>query len=81
MSKSTESQQEHAHEDVSDTGQGFSAGFEPRLFERFQQADSSTRRSHGGLGLGLAIVRHIVELHGGSVHAESPARVGARRSR
>ncbi len=61
----------HVEIAVSDTGQGFEPGFLPHIFERFQQADSSTSRTHGGLGLGLAIVRHIVELHGGSVHAES----------
>src|SRR5205823_10491961 len=56
---------------VSDTGQGIRPQFLPRIFQRFAQADSSTTRAHGGLGLGLAIVRHIVELHGGSVHAKS----------
>lgn len=56
---------------VTDTGQGISADFLPYVFDRFQQADSSTTRIHGGLGLGLAIVRHLVELHGGSVKAES----------
>jgi PAS domain S-box-containing protein len=56
---------------VSDTGQGFSGEFEPHLFERFQQADTGAARSHGGLGLGLAIVRHIVEMHGGTVTARS----------
>lgn len=57
---------------VSDTGQGISAEFLPHVFNRFTQADSSMTRSHSGLGLGLAIVRSIVELHGGTIHAESP---------
>jgi PAS domain S-box-containing protein len=56
---------------VNDTGKGISAEFLPFVFDRFRQADSSSTRAHGGLGLGLALVRHLVELHGGSVHAAS----------
>jgi signal transduction histidine kinase len=56
---------------IVDTGVGIRRDVLPFVFDRFRQADSSTTRTHGGLGLGLAIVRHIVELHGGSVEAES----------
>lgn len=61
----------HVEVTISDTGQGISPEFLPHMFERLQQADSTTTRTHGGLGLGLAIVRHLVELHGGSVRAAS----------
>lgn len=56
---------------ITDNGIGISKEFLPYIFERFRQADSTSTRSQGGLGLGLAIVRHIVELHGGSIKAES----------
>ena len=56
---------------VADTGQGISKEFLPFVFDRFRQADSTTTRQHGGLGLGLAIARHLVEIHGGSIRAES----------
>ncbi|HEX6649729.1 MAG TPA: PAS domain S-box protein [Pyrinomonadaceae bacterium] len=56
---------------VSDTGQGISSDFLPHVFDRFRQADQKTSRQHGGMGLGLAIVRHLVELHGGTVSAMS----------
>ena len=68
----------HADENVelvvSDTGEGISADELPQIFDQFHQVDRSNRRRHGGLGLGLAIVRHLVEAHGGSVRAESPGR-------
>ncbi|HSE23833.1 MAG TPA: ATP-binding protein, partial [Pyrinomonadaceae bacterium] len=57
---------------VNDTGQGIDPDFLPHVFDRFRQADQRTSRQHGGMGLGLAIVRHLVELHGGSVDARSP---------
>jgi signal transduction histidine kinase/ActR/RegA family two-component response regulator len=56
---------------VSDTGAGITPEFLPHVFDRFRQADQRTTRQHGGMGLGLAIVRHLVELHGGTVRAES----------
>jgi PAS domain S-box-containing protein len=56
---------------VADTGQGISPEFLPFVFDRFRQADSTTTRQHGGLGLGLAIARHLVEIHGGTIRAES----------
>jgi PAS domain S-box-containing protein len=62
----------HVEVTVADTGQGIEPVFLPHVFDRFQQADGTTTRMHGGLGLGLAIVRHIVEAHGGNVRVESP---------
>ncbi len=59
---------------VSDTGIGISAEFIPYVFDRFRQADSTSVRSHKGLGLGLAIARHLVELHGGTIRVESPGK-------
>ncbi|MCA1649730.1 MAG: response regulator [Acidobacteria bacterium] len=56
---------------VTDSGEGIGARFLPFIFDRFMQADASVTRPHGGLGLGLSIVRHIIELHGGKVHAWS----------
>jgi PAS domain S-box-containing protein len=62
----------HLQLTVSDSGVGISPEFLPFVFDRFSQANTSSERKYGGLGLGLAIVRHLVELHGGAVRAESP---------
>jgi signal transduction histidine kinase len=69
-------QQVHAHVEltVSDTGEGVAAEALPHLFDRFWQADRALSRSHGGLGLGLAISRHLVEAHGGKIEASSPGK-------
>jgi signal transduction histidine kinase/ActR/RegA family two-component response regulator len=67
-----------AEVEIIDTGPGIAPEFLPHVFERFRQEDGSTTRTHGGLGLGLAIVRHLVELHGGVISAENlDARSGA----
>jgi len=58
--------------EVADTGRGISAEFLPHVFDRFRQADASLTRTEGGLGLGLAIARQLVELHGGTIRARSP---------
>lgn len=63
---------QHVQIKVTDTGQGIDASFLPHVFEHFRQADGSITRSSSGLGLGLAIVRHLVELHGGTITADSP---------
>src|SRR5213076_820173 len=56
---------------IEDSGLGIQPDFLPHVFERFRQSDSSSTRTHGGLGLGLALVRHLVELHGGTASAQS----------
>jgi signal transduction histidine kinase len=65
------SSRSHARMVISDTGHGIRADFLPHVFDRFRQEDLSPTRTHGGLGLGLAVVRHLVEAHGGTVAAES----------
>jgi PAS domain S-box-containing protein len=72
-----EKQSSHVAITVEDNGPGMDPGFLPYVFDRFRQADSSSTRRQGGLGLGLAIVRHLVELHGGTVQAENRAGGGA----
>jgi PAS domain S-box-containing protein len=64
----------HVEISVIDSGEGIDSAFLPHVFDRFRQADASTTRRHGGLGLGLAIVRQLVELHGGTIRAKSPGR-------
>jgi signal transduction histidine kinase len=61
----------HAQLLVTDTGMGIAQAFPPYVFDKFRQADASFTRQHGGLALGLAIARHLVELHGGSIEARS----------
>src|SRR5262249_59484379 len=57
---------------VRDNGEGIDPAFLPHVFDRFSQADSTNVRAHGGLGVGLAIVRYLVDLHGGQVSVKSP---------
>jgi PAS domain S-box-containing protein len=64
----------HLDVTITDNGEGIDAAFLPHVFERFRQADASTARRHGGLGLGLSVVKQLVELHGGSVSATSGGR-------
>ncbi|WP_445240936.1 hybrid sensor histidine kinase/response regulator [Microcoleus vaginatus] len=73
-----ESVADEAQIQIIDSGIGIAPDFLPYVFDRFRQADSSTTRSYGGLGLGLAIVRHLVELHGGKVDAENNPGEGAK---
>ena len=70
----------HALVHVRDSGQGISPELQPFIFERFRQGDNATTRRHGGLGLGLAIVRHLTEAHGGTVSVESRGKARERPS-
>jgi PAS domain S-box-containing protein len=72
MTNDQRSMTNYAQITITDTGIGIAPEFLPHVFDRFRQADGSTTRKYGGLGLGLAIVRHLVELHGGTVQAASP---------
>jgi PAS domain S-box-containing protein len=72
LAVTTNNTSDYAQIQVKDTGKGISPEFLPHVFERFRQENNSTTRTYGGLGLGLALVRYLVELHGGIVHADSP---------
>ena len=63
-----------SHFSIRELGQGIAPDFLSHVFERFRQGDASTTRQHGGLGVGLAIVRYLVESHGGTVSAQSPGK-------
>ncbi|HXC40025.1 MAG TPA: ATP-binding protein [Burkholderiales bacterium] len=71
----------HLEVEVSDNGEGIDPSFQPHIFDRFRQADASITRRHGGLGLGLSIVKQLVELHGGTITAESAGRGSGSRFR
>jgi len=71
VSVTVRAEDDHAELQVADTGMGIPGSFLPFVFDKFRQADASFTRQHGGLGLGLAIARHLIELHGGSIEARS----------
>ena len=71
LSNDHDQPRKYAQIQVIDNGIGITADFLPHVFDRFRQADSSSTRSYGGLGLGLSLVRHLTEMHGGTVHVES----------